>query len=104
MIYAFALRHWRALAVVVVALALYAAFRWYVAGEVEQARKDDAAAVQRVDAIADDVAGQVAASQAATIEQENRDAREAANAGDDVLGDGLRSLRTRAARDSKATR
>lgn len=104
MIYAFLIRHWRAIAIVAAALALYAAFRWYVAGEVEQARQADAAAVARVDAIADDVAGQVAASQAATIEQENDDARKAANAGTDPLGDGLRSLRTRAARDSEATR
>lgn len=104
MIYAFLIRHWRAIAIVAAALALYAAFRWYVAGEVEQARQADAAAVAKVDAIADDVAGQIAASQAAKVEQENRDARQAANAGTDPLGDGLRSLRTRAARDSKATR
>lgn len=104
MIYAFLLRHWRALAVVVVALAIYAAFRWYVAGEVEQARQADAAAVAKVDAIADDVAGQIAASQAATIEQENDDARNAANAGTDPLGDGLRQLRTGKARDRETSR
>jgi hypothetical protein len=104
MIPTFLIRHWRIVSILVAALALYAAFRWYVAGEIEQARKDDAAAVQRIDAIADDVAGQVAASQAATVEQENRDARQAASAGTDPLGDGLRQLRTGKARDREASR
>ncbi|MFN3456922.1 MAG: hypothetical protein ACK4Z8_05025 [Novosphingobium sp.] len=94
MLWAFLLRNWRVLAVVVAALALYAAFRWYVAGEVEQARQADAAAVARVDAIADDVAGQVAASQAAAVEQENDDARKAAADSDDPLRAGLDRLRT----------
>lgn len=75
-------------------LAVYLALRWYVAGEVEQARQDDAAAVARVDAIADDVAGQVAASQAATVEQENTDARKSAADSDDPLRAGLDRLRT----------
>jgi hypothetical protein len=104
MIYAFILRHWRVLAVMVAVAALYTTFRWYVASEVERARKDDAAAVAKVDAIADDVAGQVAASHAATTEQENRDARKAASAGTDPLGDGLRQLRTGKARDREASR
>ncbi|AXU19698.1 hypothetical protein C7W88_12770 [Novosphingobium sp. THN1] len=89
----FLIRHWRIVSILAAALALYAAFRWYVAGEIEQARKDDAAAVQRIDAIADDVAGQVAASQAATVEQENRDARQAASDSDDPLRAGLDRLR-----------
>nr|DAL40953.1 MAG TPA_asm: hypothetical protein [Caudoviricetes sp.] len=93
MIYAFLIRHWRVLAILAAALAMYAAFRFYVASEVEQARKDDAAAVAEVDAIADDVAGQVAASQAATTEQENRDARQAAADSDDPLRAGLDRLR-----------
>lgn len=104
MIYAFLARHWRIVAILVAALALYGAFRWYVASEVEQARKDDAAAAAKVDAIADDVAGQVAASHAAETEQENRDARKAASAGTDPLGDGLRQLRTGKARDREASR
>lgn len=104
MILAFLARRWRIVAILVAALALYAAFRWYVAGEIEQARRDDAAAVAKVDAIADDVAGQVAASHAATTEQENRDARDAANAGTDPLGDGLRQLRTGKTRDREASR
>lgn len=93
MIYAFLIRHWRALAVIAAALALYAAFRWYVASEVEQARRDDAAAAAKIDGIADDVAGQVAASQAARTEQENRDARKAAADSDDPLKAGLDALR-----------
>ena len=93
MIPTFLTRHWRLVAILVAALALYAAFRWYAAGEIEQARNDDAAAVAKVDAIADDVAGQVAASQAATTEQENRDARQAASDSDDPLRAGLDRLR-----------
>lgn len=93
MIYAFLIRHWRALAIIAAALALYAAFRWYVASEVEQARQADAAAAAKIDGIADDVAGQVAASQAATTEQENRDARQAASDSDDPLRAGLDRLR-----------
>lgn len=104
MIPAFLTRHWRVVAIIAAALALYAAFRWYVSSEVEQARQDDAAAAQRIDAIADDVAGQVAASQAATVEQENRDARQAAADSDDPLRDGLRQLRTGKTRDREASR
>lgn len=101
---AFLTRWHRPLIGMVVLLALYAAFRWYVASEIEQARKDDAAAVARVDAIADDVAGQVAASHAATTEQENRDARQAAADSDDPLRAGLDRLRAGKARDREASR
>lgn len=104
MILAALARHWRIVAILVAAFALYAAFRWYVAGEVEQARKDDAAAVAKVDAIADDIAGQVAASHAATTEQENRDARQAAADSDDPLRAGLDRLRAGKARDREASR
>lgn len=48
---------------------------------------------QQRDAVADDRAGQVAASEAATIETENDNAREAAAGSDDPLADGLRALR-----------
>ena len=75
--------------------AVYAAYRWHVAREVEQARLQDAAEAARMDAVADDIAGQIAASEAATVETENDDARKDANAGNDYLGDGLRSLRKR---------
>lgn len=104
MILAALARHWRIVAILVAALALYAAFRWYVAGEIEQARKDDAAVVAKADAIADDVAGQVTASHAATTEQENRDARQAAADSDDPLRAGLDQLRTGKARDREASR
>lgn len=92
MIWAFALRYHRALIGLGLILALFVAFRLYVAGQVEQARLEDAAAVAKADAIADDIAGQVAASEAATVEKENQDARKAANAGTDPLGDALRQL------------
>ena len=95
MIWAFVLRYHRALIGVGAILALFIAFRLYVNGQVEQARLEDAAAVARVDAIADDVAGQVAASEAATIQQGNDDARREAMGSDDHLKSGLDSLRAR---------
>ncbi len=61
---------------------------------IAQDRLEAAVEAQRADARADDAAGQVAASQAATVERGNDDAREAANVGSDPLGDGLRKLRT----------
>lgn len=88
----FIIRYHRALIGVGLVVALFVAFRLYVAGQVEQARLEDAAAVQRMDAIADDAAGQVAASEAASVEKENQDARKAANTGTDPLGDALRQL------------
>ena len=92
MIWAFVLRYHRALIGVGAILALFVAFRLYVNGQVEQARLEDAAAVAKVDAIADDVAGQVAASEAASVQEGNDDARKAASAGTDPLGDALRQL------------
>jgi len=99
MIYAFILRHYRVILPVLAALALFAAYKWHVASEVEQARADDAAEAARMDQVADDVAGQITASEQAKVEQENTDARKAANAGSDPLGDGLRQLRKRAPGD-----
>lgn len=93
MIYAFLARHWRIVAILVAALALYGAFRWYVAGEIQQARKDDAAAVAAVDAIADDTAGQVASAHASQFAKENDDARKAALDSTDPLRAGLDRLR-----------
>jgi|GEM_PF-3448206 len=95
MIYAFILRYWRVLLPAVAALALFAAYRWHVASEVEQARAEDAAEAARMDAVADDIAGQIAASEAATVEKQNDDARKAAIDSSDPLADGLRSLRDR---------
>lgn len=88
----FIIRYHRALIGVGLVVALFVAFRLYVAGQVEQARLEDAAAVQRMDAIADDVAGQVAATQAAAVETKNSEARTAAAKSDDPLADGLRAL------------
>lgn len=95
MIWAFIIRYHRALIGLGAILALFVALRLYVNGQVEQARLEDAAAVARMDAIADDVAGQVAASEAATIQQGNDDARREAAGSDDHLKSGLDSLRAR---------
>jgi len=93
MIYAFVIKHYRVLLPVLAALAMFAAYKWHVASKIEQARADDAAEAARMDAVADDVAGQITASEQAKVEQENTDARKAANAGSDPLGDGLRALK-----------
>lgn len=74
-------------------LALMWALKAYVADAIHDDRLQATVEAQQRDAVADERAGQVAASQAATIEQENDNAREAANAGNDPLGDGLRRLR-----------
>jgi hypothetical protein len=86
-------RYWRIALPVVALLLLYVLFRAYVASEVQQARQDDAAQAQRIDAVADDVAGQVAAARASQIAQENEDARQAATDSDDPLRAGLDRLR-----------
>ena len=85
------------------ALALFISFRVYVSAQVEKARADDAAEAARMDQVADDVAGQIAATEAARVEQENANAREAAARSDDPLADGLRSLRTGKTGARKAT-
>lgn len=93
-LWVFIIRYHRALLGVGLVVALFVAFRLYVAGQVEQARLEDAAAVARVDAIADDAAGQVAASEAASVEKQNDDARREAVGSDDPLKRGLDRLRT----------
>ena len=93
MIWAFVLRYHRALIGVALIVGLFITARAYVNGQVEQARLEDAAAVARVDAIADDVAGQVAASEAASVETKNSEARTAAAKSGDPLADGLRALK-----------
>lgn len=85
------------------ALLLWALDR-YVDAAVEGARQESAIAAHEADAIADDVAGQVAASHAATTDQENRDARKAAADSDDPLRAGLDQLRTGKTRDREASR
>lgn len=89
----FILRYHRALIGVALIVGLFITARAYVNGQVEQARLEDAAAVARVDAIADDVAGQVAASEAASVETKNSEARTAAAKSGDPLADGLRALK-----------
>lgn len=93
MIWAFVLRYHRALIGVALIVGLFITARAYVNGQVEQARLEDAAAVAKVDAIADDVAGQVAASDAASVETKNSEARTAAAKSGDPLADGLRALK-----------
>jgi len=89
----FIIKYHRTLIGVGLVVALFVAFRLYVAGQVEQVRLEDAAAVQRMDAIADDAAGQVAASEAASVETKNSEARTAAAKSGDPLADGLRALK-----------
>lgn len=101
MIWAFVTRYNRALIGLGCLLALFVAFRLYVSGQIEDARQKDAAAAVQVDAIADDVAGQIAASEAAKIEQENERARQAASDSDDSLKSAFDSLRSGKARDPK---
>jgi len=93
MIWAFVLRYHRALIGVALIVGLFITARAYVNGQVEQARLEDAAAVAKVDAIADDAAGQVAASEAASVETKNSEARTAAAKSGDPLADGLRALK-----------
>ena len=80
-----------------IGLALILALMWalnaYVADAVHDDRLEAAVEAQQRDAAADDRAGQVAASEAATIEQESARAREVAAGSDDPLADGLRALR-----------
>lgn len=94
-LWALVLRYHRALIGVALIVGLFITARAYVNGQVEQARLEDAAAVAKVDAIADDIAGQVAASEAATIQQGNDDARREAVGSDDPLKSGLDSLRAK---------
>lgn len=80
-----------------IGLALILALMWalnaYVADAVHDDRLKATVDAQKRDAVADDRAGQVAASEAATIEQESTNAREVAAGSDDPLADGLRALR-----------
>lgn len=96
---AFLARWHRPLIGVAIVLALMFALNRYVADAVHDDRLQATVEAQKADARADDLAGQIAASEAATIEQESINAREAANAGNDYLGDGLRSLRANKAGD-----
>lgn len=89
----FILRHNRAFIALALVLTL-AGWLWHHDRQViAQDRLEAAVEARRIDAIADDVAGQIAASEAATTEMENADAREAAADSDDPLKSGLDNLR-----------
>ena len=86
-----------------IGLALILALMWalnaYVADAIRDDRLEATVEAQKRDAAADDRSGHVAASQAATIEQENVHAREAAAGSDDPLKSGFDSLRASKAGD-----
>lgn len=89
----FILRHNRAFIALALVLTL-AGWLWHHDRQViAQDRLEAAVEARRIDAIADDVAGQIAASEAATTEMENADARKAAADSDDPLRAGLDRLR-----------
>lgn len=81
------------IAIVFGLLALLWALNRYVAGEVQDDRNKAAVEALQDDARADDKAGQVAASEAASVEQTNSEARKAAAGSSDPLADGLRALK-----------
>lgn len=90
---AFLARWHRPLIGVAIVLALMFALNRYVADAVHDDRLQATVEAQKADARADDLAGQVAASEQSKTQDENDEARKAANAGTDPLGDGLRKLR-----------
>lgn len=94
---AFLARWHRPLIGVAIVLALMFALNRYVADAVHDDRIEATVEAQKADARADDLAGQVAASEAATIEQENASVRRKALGSDDHLKSGFDSLRQRKA-------
>jgi len=75
-------------------VAMLGAVKWFYDRSViadHEAKQD--VAVLKADAGADDIAGQVAASEAATVEGRNNEARKASIGSPDPLGDGLRALK-----------
>lgn len=99
MIFAFILKYNRVFIALGLLLALAIALKMYVADAIHDDRLEATVEAQHRDAVADDRAGQVAASEAATIEQENDRAREVAAGSDDPLKSGFDSLRANKARD-----
>ena len=99
MIFAFILRYNRAFIALGLLLAMAIALRLYVADAVHEDRLQATVEAQQRDAAADDRAGQVAASEAATIEQENDRARSEAMGSSDPLKSGFDSLRASKTRD-----
>lgn len=94
---AFLARWHRPLIGVAIVLALMFALNRYVADAVHDDRLQATVEAQKADAQADDLAGQVAASQAATIGKGNDDARKSAAGSSDHLKSGFDSLRHRKA-------
>ncbi|BEV00057.1 hypothetical protein [Novosphingobium olei] len=103
-IIALARRFWLPLTIFVAFVALYIGLQLYVRDAVQDDRAQANQAALEVGKKADDTAGQVAASTAATIQQETEDARQAAARSDDPLADGLRSLRANKNRKDQAAR
>ncbi|NML93818.1 hypothetical protein [Novosphingobium olei] len=95
---------WRILAALALIAAIFAALQLYVHNAVVADRNEARADALTKGKQADDMAGQIAASTAATIQQENDDARQAAARSDDPLADGLRSLRANKGRADQASR
>lgn len=89
------IRYNRAFIALALVLSLAGWLWWHDRQVIAQDRLEAAAEARRIDAIADDVAGQIAASEAATTEQENDDARKAAADSDDPLRAGLERLRAK---------
>lgn len=85
---------WFSIGLGIAAIAAILGWLWHHDRQViAQDRLEAAVEARRIDAIADDVAGQIAASEAATTEMENADARKAAADSDDPLRAGLDRLR-----------
>ena len=106
MIWLLALPRWAkgAIGGVVLLLALWAAKALYDRSVIREHETAITAQVQTKAAAANaDAAGAVSDTRNA-VQKGNDDARKAASAGTDPLGDGFRSLRTEAGADSAATR
>lgn len=99
MIFAFLIKYNRVFIALGLLLSLAIALQMYVADAIHDDRLEATVEAQQRDGVADDRAGRVAASQAATIEQENARAREVAAGSDDPLKSVTDSLRAGKARD-----
>lgn len=101
---ALAIRYRVALAALALIAALWIGLQLYVRDAIKDDRREATVTALEQGKRADDMAGTVAASAAAQIQQENDNARQAAARSDDPLGDGLRSLRAGARRDDQTAR
>ena len=94
---AFLARWHRPLIGVAIVLALMFALNRYVADAVHDDRLQATVEAQKADARADDLAGQVAASEQSKTQDENDEARKTAAGSSDPLKSGFDSLRRRKA-------